>query len=115
MNIKTNEKEPFKKYYKEIICLNCNNMGHIQKNCKYPINSYGIILYKLINNDIKILIIQRKFSYSFITFLLGKYYDDDTINLSKLIEIIKLIPNNERYSIKTYDFIFLWNNFFCCK
>ena len=114
--------------YKEIICLNCNIAGHIQKKCRYPINSYGIILYKIKSSDInihninqylvKFLIIQRKFSYSFISLLLGKYYEDDIpynmcnniFDINKLIDIVKNIPLTERYSIKIYDFKYLWSN-----
>lgn len=99
------------KFKKEIICLNCNNAGHVQKNCKYPLNSYGIILFKKDKfNNHKFLLIQRKFSYSFMSLFLAKYYDMNIINETKLISIIKLIPINERYLIITYNFDKLWKN-----
>ncbi len=41
--------------------------------------------------------------------MLGKYYNVE-LNINKLIEIVKLIPNNERYSIKMYSFEYLWTN-----
>ena len=36
----------------KIQCINCGQFGHIYKNCKLPIESYGIICLKL--DDIKI-------------------------------------------------------------
>ena len=29
----------------ENYCNNCGNYGHVYKNCRHPILSYGIILY----------------------------------------------------------------------
>ena len=28
-------------------CNNCGNFGHVYSNCRHPILSYGIILYKI--------------------------------------------------------------------
>jgi 8-oxo-dGTP pyrophosphatase MutT (NUDIX family) len=94
---------------KKMICLNCNKKGHLKKNCKFPINSYGIISYKIEFNEIKFLMIQRKFSYSLLSLLLGKYYDNGVINEYKLIEIIKKIPYTEKYYIQNYTFEYLWS------
>ena len=46
---------------KQDYCNNCGNYGHLYKNCRHPILSYGIILYN--TNDIpKIIMIERKIS-----------------------------------------------------
>ena len=58
----------------EKYCNNCGNIGHYYRDCKYPILSYGIILYDDTDkNDIKIVLIERKNSISYIEFLRGKY------------------------------------------
>lgn len=59
------------------ICRNCGKIGHIYKNCKNPISSYGIIL---VDNDFgknNYLLIQRKNSIAFNEFIFGKYMIDD--------------------------------------
>ena len=33
-------------------CSNCGKSGHIYKNCKNPIISYGIMLFKYYNNNL---------------------------------------------------------------
>ena len=56
-------------------CNNCGNYGHIYKNCRHPILSYGIILYHKckFTDEIKIVMIERKDSLAYIEFLRGKY------------------------------------------
>ena len=38
-----------------IYCTNCGKTGHLYKNCKNPIVSYGIMLFKYINNTVYLL------------------------------------------------------------
>ena len=93
------------KYYTErhlkTFCSNCNEKGHIVKNCNGPITSYGILAFttiphteyfssteleNLVNqkckhhyipphkqNHIKFLMIQRKQTMGFIDLIRGKY------------------------------------------
>ena len=59
---------------KEIYCNNCGNKGHLYKNCRHPILSYGIILYDDTDKtNLKIVMIERKDSIAYIEFLRGKY------------------------------------------
>ena len=58
---------------KYISCINCFNIGHTFKDCRYPITSYGIIGFKKIKGDPKIILVQRKDSVGFIDFIRGKY------------------------------------------
>ena len=46
-------------------CNNCGNYGHLYKNCRHPILSYGIILYHKCKetNEIKIVMIERKIHF----------------------------------------------------
>ena len=32
------------------ICRNCNKAGHVYSNCKEPVMSYGIVLFKSMIN-----------------------------------------------------------------
>jgi 8-oxo-dGTP pyrophosphatase MutT (NUDIX family) len=42
---KTNKK------YKNIYCVNCGEKGHVVKDCSGPITSFGIIAFKIVNNE----------------------------------------------------------------
>ena len=59
----------------ETFCSNCANIGHLFHNCKYPITSVGIIVYRInnINNKIEYLMIRRKDTIGYIEFIRGKY------------------------------------------
>jgi 8-oxo-dGTP pyrophosphatase MutT (NUDIX family) len=97
---------------KNIMCINCEKYGHTQKKCAYPINSYGIIIFKKHYLTIKYLLIQRKFSHAFTDILWAKYYDINGINLTLLCNYVKCLPWNERIYILKYDFNVLWNKSF---
>lgn len=86
---------------KVVYCNNCGNIGHLYKQCRQPILSYGIILYEEGTGENKIVMIERKDSLSYIEFLRGKYksiYHTDYIKLlfsrfSKA-ELDKVMNNN---------------------
>ena len=58
---------------RDIICLNCNKPGHTLKQCYHPISSYGIIAFKIMNNQILFLMIRRKDTFNYVEFLRGRY------------------------------------------
>ena len=90
-----------------IYCTNCGKIGHLYKNCKNPIISYGIMLFKYINNKLFLLLIQRKDSISYIEFIRGKY---SITNTSKLLTILSNITKQELNNILTHNFDYLWNS-----
>jgi len=97
-------------YFRPQCCRNCGLNGHLYKDCPHPIMSFGIICYKIVNNDIRYIMIQRKDSLSFMEFVRGKYNIDDGKYITKLIEHMtdsekKLLLNN------TFDNI--WNYTWC--
>ena len=92
--------------YKPHLCRNCGLTGHIYKNCPHPIMSFGIICYKIEDNDIKFLMIQRKDSLSFMEFIRGKY---DLINLDYIKQLLLNMTINERNMIITTTFDEIWN------
>ena len=63
-------------------CNNCGKQGHISKDCNKPITSYGVLLFVL-EEEPKIIMIQRKDSLCYIELLRGKYnlYDMEKIKL----------------------------------
>jgi 8-oxo-dGTP pyrophosphatase MutT (NUDIX family) len=103
-NIRTNK----------IYCGNCGDAGHIYRNCRQPITSFGIILLKYdeiessfdVFNNLKFLMIQRKDSISYVEFIRGKYLIDKSTYISRLFS--DMTPQ-ERYNLQNYDFKELWN------
>lgn len=91
---------------KTIYCTNCGKIGHNYKNCKNPIISYGIMLFKYELNDFKLLLVQRKDSIAYIEFIRGKY---SITNTTKLFNILENITKQELYNILNFDFDYLWN------
>lgn len=84
---------------KSVYCNNCGGRGHLYRDCKKPVSSYGNIIYKIENDIPKILMIQRKDSLCFIEFIRGKYdvynykYIQVLINKCSIIEKNKLLNN----------------------
>jgi len=84
-------------------CNNCGNTGHIYRNCKLPVLSYGIVCF---TDDKKLLMIQRKDSIAYIEFLRGKY------ELHKPDYILTLLNGcsvSERELINSLSFDELWD------
>ena len=88
-------------------CKNCGIFGHSYKECKNPILSYGIILFKKEEGIPKILMIERKDSICFTEFMRGRYNvkNDDYIQL-----LISRFSNNEKKKILNHTFDELWND-----
>lgn len=92
----------------KIFCVNCGKKNHIYRDCTYPIVSYGIILFKIINNNMEILLIQRKDSLSYVEFLRGKYNIEEPFD--KLITLIQNMTQDELIKINKLTFDKLWIN-----
>ena len=88
-------------------CNNCGKQGHLFNQCKKPIISVGIIIFKRIDHKLKYLMICRKDSIGYIEFLRGKYplYDKDYIQI--LIDQMSL---DEKERLLQNDFKKLWEN-----
>ena len=91
------------KFKNTIYCNNCGNIGHIYRQCRLPVLSYGIIC---INQENKILMIRRKDSICYIEFLRGKYNLDDHTYINNLLNCCSV---NERHSLLTLTFDELWS------
>ena len=90
-----------------IYCANCGKAGHLYRNCRLPILSYGIILYKIVNNNIKYLHIRRKDTIGYVEFLRGNYSLE---NKSYICEIISFMTEDERQRLLDNEFDILWYN-----
>jgi len=86
-------------------CNNCGKSGHAFHNCKHPITSIGIIIFRMYENKLQYLLIKRKHSLGFVEFLRGKY---PLYNYEYLLNIFNEMSNYERNLIKTSTFEELW-------
>jgi 8-oxo-dGTP pyrophosphatase MutT (NUDIX family) len=89
-------------------CNNCGIKGHIFYQCKQPITSVGIIVFRL-NDDGKkeYLLIRRKDSIGYVEFMRGKYNIYSKLYLSNIISEMTM---EEKQRILTNDFDTLWKN-----
>ena len=65
---------------KTIYCNNCGKQGHQFQECKMPITSIGIIMFRYNkNNELEYLLIRRKDTFGFVDFIRCKYpiYNED--------------------------------------
>jgi 8-oxo-dGTP pyrophosphatase MutT (NUDIX family) len=86
-------------------CNNCGKLGHQFNQCKLPIISYGIILFKKEDDKYKYLMIRRKDSFGFIDFIRGKY---TAYNINQIQNIINEMSNDEKHRILNDKFDKLW-------
>ena len=87
------------------ICNNCGKQGHLFHQCKLPITSYGIILFRSHNEELQFLMIRRKDSFGFIDFMRGKY---SPYNIYQIQNIVDEMSLSEKERILTEPFEKLW-------
>lgn len=101
--------------HKNNICNNCGKQGHLFHQCKLPITSYGIILYRKIKESEKdkdldkdkyeYLMIRRKDSFGYIGFLRGKYIQHNAEQLQNMFDEMSVV---EKDNIRNNNFETLW-------
>ena len=91
---------------KNNICNNCGKQGHLFHQCKIPITSYGIIVFRNTDNGPQFLMIRRKDSFGYIDFLRGKYIIHNKEQLQEIFNEMSVI---EKECIKMSTFETLWN------
>jgi 8-oxo-dGTP pyrophosphatase MutT (NUDIX family) len=87
------------------ICNNCGKYGHLFHQCKLPIISYGIIVFRIVEGQIQYLMIRRKDSFGYIDFLRGNYSLLQKEQLQKSIDEMSL---EEKERIMNENFQTLW-------
>jgi ADP-ribose pyrophosphatase YjhB (NUDIX family) len=87
------------------ICNNCGKQGHLLHQCKLPITSYGIVVFRSTTEGIEYLMIRRKDSFGYIDFIRGKY---SPYNIYQIQNIIDEMSLPEKAKIQTEPFQHLW-------
>ena len=90
----------------KITCNNCGKEGHSFYQCKLPIISCGIIVFRKKNNRLEYLMNRRRHSYGYIDMIRGKYHNHD---YDQLASLISQMSSTEKNNIKTKDFTTLWD------
>ena len=91
-------------------CNNCGKAGHIFHQCKMPITSIGIIVFRQNiedNNQLQYLMICRKDTLGFIDFMRGKY---SVYNKEYILNMMKQMTDEEKAKLNTLDFDDLWRS-----
>jgi 8-oxo-dGTP pyrophosphatase MutT (NUDIX family) len=89
------------------ICNNCGKQGHLFHQCKLPIISYGVIVYRFSKEGLQFLMIRRKDSFGYIDFIRGKY---SPYNIYQIQNIVNEMSVSEKERILTETFENLWKN-----
>jgi 8-oxo-dGTP pyrophosphatase MutT (NUDIX family) len=87
------------------ICNNCGKQGHSFHQCKLPITSYGVIVFRPSVLGLQFLMIRRKDSFGYIDFIRGKY---SPYNIFQIENIINEMSISEKNRILTEPFENLW-------
>lgn len=89
-------------------CNNCGKNGHSYTQCKSPITSIGIIVYrKHPSKGIQYLMIRRKDSLGYVELIRGKYMLNDKYYIMNILNEMSISELNK---IKTLSFNELWND-----
>lgn len=90
-------------------CINCGEMGHIYRNCKCPLSSYGVIIYRRRDDtdEHEYLMIQRRHTFGYVEIMRGNYDESDETYLGKLFAEM---TRTERKNIFHVGFEELWND-----
>ena len=87
-------------------CNNCGNKGHIFYQCKQPITSVGIIVFRKNDEGVRqYLMIRRKDSIGYVEFMRGKY---NIYSKMYLMNIISEMTLDEKDRVLNNDFDILW-------
>jgi len=90
---------------KNNLCNNCGKQGHQFHQCKLPITSYGIILFRSSEKGIQYLMLRRKNTFGFIDFMRGKYVHNNIEHLQSIFDEMSIL---EKEIIKHNNFDTLW-------
>jgi len=86
-------------------CNNCGKVGHLYHQCKLPITSFGIIAFRIFENNLQYLMIRRKDTLGYIDFMRGKY---SVYNKDYIINMLKQMTIEEKELLGRGDFNLLW-------
>ena len=87
------------------LCNNCGKQGHLFHQCKLPITSYGVIVFRSSSKGLQYLMIRRKDSFGYIDFIRGKY---SPYNIFQIHNIVNEMSTKEKGRILNLPFDDLW-------
>jgi 8-oxo-dGTP pyrophosphatase MutT (NUDIX family) len=91
----------------ENYCNNCGKIGHYYHNCKMPITSIGIIVFRISKeNNYEYLMIRRKDTLGYIDFMRGKY---SVYNKEYIMNMLKQMTKEEKEVLNSNDFNAAWS------
>jgi len=88
-------------------CNNCGKSGHVFHQCKMPITSIGIIVFRCKQDEIEYLMICRKDTLGLIDFMRGKY---SVYNKPYVLNMMKQMTDYEKECLNSLDFNELWKH-----
>lgn len=88
-------------------CNNCGRIGHSFVQCKSPITSSGLIVFRKQDDNIQYLLIRRKDSLGYVELVRGKYSLNDK---QYIMNILNEMTNSELNKINSMSFDELWND-----
>ena len=92
----------------EHYCNNCGKGGHVFHQCKIPITSVGIIVFRKNNlGEHEYLMIRRKDTLGYIDFMRGKY---SIYNKHYIMNMLKQMTIREKECLKQCDFDLAWKD-----
>jgi hypothetical protein len=92
----------------EQYCNNCGKGGHVFHQCKIPITSVGIIVFRKNNlGEHEYLMIRRKDTLGYIDFMRGKY---SIYNKHYIMNMLKQMTIREKECLKQCDFDVAWKD-----
>jgi 8-oxo-dGTP pyrophosphatase MutT (NUDIX family) len=86
-------------------CNNCGKYGHLYHQCKTPITSFGIIVFRIKEDTPQYLMIRRKDTLGYIDFMRGKY---SIYNKYFIMNMLKQMTIEEKQNLLYNDFDKLW-------
>jgi 8-oxo-dGTP pyrophosphatase MutT (NUDIX family) len=96
-----------------MICSNCKKHGHKLKECRSPILSCGTLLFKFENQKIKLLCLEKKDTFAFMSIIRGRY--NDKYSEVSVKQFLQEVTEKEKQKLRTSKFIDLWNILFLNK
>jgi ADP-ribose pyrophosphatase YjhB (NUDIX family) len=91
-----------------ITCNNCGKDGHMFYQCKLPVISCGIILFRRNKESgiIEYLMNRRRNSYGYVDMIRGKY---NVYDINQMASLVQQMSATEKESLLTKTFDELWN------
>ena len=88
-------------------CSNCSRMGHFYRDCRFPLTSYGILLFRYNRelNDVQYLMICRRHTFGYVEFVRASY---DPQNRDYVKQLLMEMTVDERRKIQMLTFKELW-------